>query len=342
MLVCGFATVLLAAVMALLPVPYVVLSPGPVLNTLGSVDGKPLIAVSGRTTYPTTGELDLTTVVVNGGPQQHVSLLQVAQGWLDRTRSVVPQEEVYPPDQTAQQANELDQAEMVSSQESAKAAALRSLDIPVPTTLTVDGTDPGAPAAGILRKGDVILGVDGKETADLTSLRNLLQAITPGEAATVSIRRDGKQQDVAVKTRAAADGRTLLGVFIDPTFHFPFQVTIQIENIGGPSAGTMFALGIIDTLTPGDLTGGQDIAGTGTMDPDGVVGPIGGIQQKLVGARRAGARYFLAPADNCSEVVGHVPDGLSVVKVATLDEARHAVETIAAGKGTASLPSCSG
>jgi Lon-like protease len=145
---------------------------------------------------------------------------------------------------------------------------------------------------------------------------------------------------VSVGTIASPeDGRTVLGVYIDPTFDFPFSVKIQIEDIGGPSAGTMFALGIIDMLTPGDLTGGKKIAGTGTIDADGRVGPIGGIRQKLVGARRAGASYFLAPADNCEEVRKHVPDGLAVVKVDTLDTARNAVTAIAAGKA-GSLPGC--
>jgi PDZ domain-containing protein len=135
-------------------------------------------------------------------------------------------------------------------------------------------------------------------------------------------------------------GQTLLGVLIDPNYRFPIEVDIKIENIGGPSAGMMFSLGVIDKLTPGPMTGGRKIAGTGTIDSSGEVGPIGGIQQKLVGARDAGAEWFLAPADNCREVVGHVPAGLRVVKVSTLHEAHVAVETIGEGKDTSRLPTC--
>ena len=92
-------------------------------------------------------------------------------------------------------------------------------------------------------------------------------------------------------------------------FKFPFDVKISLDKVGGPSAGMMFALGIVDTVTPGDLTGGKHVAGTGTITPDGAVGPIGGIGQKMVGARSGGATMFLAPAANCDDVVGHIPDG---------------------------------
>jgi PDZ domain-containing protein len=157
----------------------------------------------------------------------------------------------------------------------------------------------------------------------------------------VVLRRGGTKQTVSVTTTRSDDGRTILG--IEPKFTFPFDVKIQIEDIGGPSAGTMFALGIIDKLTPGDLTGGQFVAGTGEISPDGTVGPIGGIAEKMVGAHDAGAHWFLAPADNCDEVVGRVPDGLRVVRISTLHDARLAVEKIGAGGDAASrLPTCRG
>jgi PDZ domain-containing protein len=143
-----------------------------------------------------------------------------------------------------------------------------------------------------------------------------------------------------VRTSAGPAGEALIGVELDPSYRFPFSIRIGIDNVGGPSAGTMFALGIIDTLTPGSLTGGQRIAGTGTISAAGGVGAIGGIRHKMVGARRAGARWFLAPAANCAEVVGHVPAGLRVVRVRTLSEALDAVQRIAAHRETGSLPAC--
>lgn len=340
MLIAGFSAVLIACLAVLLPVKYAVLHPGPVLNTLGQVDGKPLIAISGRATYPTSGQLDLTTVSVVGGPDRRVALTQVIFGWLDRTAAVVPEEEIFPPGQTQQQSDAENKAEMVSSQESATAAALSTLGIAVPTTIAVAEVPASSPAAQVLKAGDVILAVNDQAVTDLSKLRAALQAAKPGVAVRVKVRRKGQTETVSTRTVASdQDGRAVLGVFIDPTFHFPFSVKIQIEDIGGPSAGMMFALGIIDTLTPGSLTNGKRIAGTGTIDADGTVGPIGGIRQKLVGARRAGARYFLAPADDCDEVRKHVPDGLQVVKVATLDQSRSAVTAIAANQA-ANLPTC--
>ena len=341
LLLAGFVTVALVAAAFLMPVKYAVLRPGPALNTLGKENGKDLIAIEGRASYPTSGALDLTTVSVFGGPGSHVELYQVVEGWLDPAVAVVPEEEVFPKGQTAEQSKEENQREMTSSQESATAAALTSLGIPIGTKVTISEVDSKAPSSKSLQAKDVLVSINGVATSDLEKLREGLQRTEPGEVAKVVVRRAGKDVPLEVTTRAGDDGRTQLGVFIDASFDFPFDVKIQIEDIGGPSAGTMFALGIIDKLTPGPLTGGKKIAGTGTMDADGTVGPIGGIRQKLVGARRAGATWFLAPADNCNEVVGHVPDGLAVVRIATLDEAKAAVEKIGQGAAASSLPTCS-
>ena len=335
-----FASVLLAALVAMLPVPYVVLGKGPALDTLSAPDGQPLIEISGRTTYPTNGHLYLTTVSILGGPGRPMSafpLATVLRAWIDPEQQVVPQEAVYPPGQTAQQADEETRQEMTDSQTSATAAALAELGIPV--QLSVGGIGSGAPSAATLKTGDVLVNVAGKAVTGYGPLRQALTGVKPGTAVPVVLRRAGHQQAVSVTTTRSDDGRTILG--IEPKFTFPFKVKIQIEHIGGPSAGTMFALGIIDKLTPGDLTGGQFVAGTGAISPDGTVGPIGGILEKMVGAHEAGARWFLAPADDCEEVVGHVPDGLRVVRISTLHDARLAVETIGAGGDAASrLPTC--
>jgi len=340
LLLTGFVTIALAATAWLMPVHYAVLRPGPALNTLGDENGMPLIAVSGRQTYPTSGALDLTTVSVFGGPGNHVEIYQVISGWLDPSVAVVPEESVFPPGQTAEQSQQENRREMVTSQESATAAAMASLGIAVPTRITVTEVDAGAPASAALQAKDVLVEINGVTVDSIDALRVGLERTAPGEVAEMVVRRDGTDREVQVRTRTGTDGKTQIGVFIDAAFDFPFDVKIQIEDIGGPSAGTMFALGIIDKLTPGPMTGSKQIAGTGTMDADGTVGAIGGIRQKLVGARRAGATHFLAPSDNCPEVVGHVPDGLTVVRVATLDEARTAVEKIGTGAAPSALPSC--
>jgi PDZ domain-containing protein len=216
---------------------------------------------------------------------------------------------------------------------------MHELGIPVPTTLTVAGFSPGSDAEEALAEGDVVLAVDGYEVPDLPQLRDRMQQVDPGDPVTVRVERDGAPVEVEVTTTRGPEGETLLGVLIDPRYEFPFDVSIQIEDIGGPSAGMMFALGIVDKLTPGAMTGGVTVAGTGTISAQGEVGPIGGIRQKMWGAREAGAAYFLAPVANCDEVAGHAPDGLRVIAVNTLGEAVEALDSVAAGGG-AGLPGC--
>lgn len=338
-LVCGALAVVLLSVLALLPVPFAVESPGPVRNTLGSSGGTPLISVSGAPTHRARGALDLTTVQVSGGPTSRLDVLQVLQAWLSPTREALPVEQLYPVGATAKQVEAAGAQQMTTSQEDATAAALHELGTPVPTTLRVAGFPDGSLAAGRLAEGDVVTAVDGRAVGDLSALRDALQAGPAGRAVRVGVQRDGRAEQVTVPTAADADGRVVLGVLVDPEFHFPFRVTIAVDRIGGPSAGMVFALGVIDVLTPGSMTGGREIAGTGTIDPDGDVGPIGGIAQKMAGAADAGATAFLAPASDCDEVVGHVPDGLQVVRVATLHEARQAVEALGRGEGD-DLPTC--
>ncbi len=333
------ATLVLLTVMVFLRVPYAVSSPGPTRDTLGEVDGSPLIEVEGTRTYPSTGELRLTTVSVAGGPGFPVTLPQAVAGWISGTRTVRPVEVVFPPDVTQEQLDEQNQAAMTSSQENATVAALEELGYEVPAELTVAGTVEDTGAVGVVEEGDVVESFQGSPVDSYTALIAALADTRPGTTVRLGVVRDGEPLDLEIVTGERADGGSQLGVFIDPEFDLPVDVTIQIEDIGGPSAGLMFALGIIDRLTPEDEVAGVVVAGTGTMDVNGTVGPIGGIQQKLVGARRDGATWFLAPADNCAAVVGNVPDGLRVVRVATLDEGREAMEAIGAGDGDR-LPTC--
>lgn len=333
----GSAALLLA--MLLLPVPYVVNSPGPTLNTLGEYDGEPLIDISGAETYDSTGELRLTTVSSTGGPGFRSTLVGVVAGWVSGSSQVIPVEYVYPQGVTREQVAEQNQAQMTSSQENATVAALEELGYTVPTTMRIAGTVEDGPAQGKLQEDDVLVSVDGVTMATYAQLIDLLKVTDPGTTLTIGVQRDGQAVDVPVVAEAKDGGGSQLGVYIDPTFDLPVDVSIKIEDIGGSSAGTMFALGIIDRLTPQDEANGVHIAGTGTMDLNGDVGPIGGIRQKMAGSVRDGATWFLAPADNCDEVVGHVPDGLNVVRIDTLHGAREAVEAIGSGD-TADLPTC--
>ncbi|KGM09680.1 YlbL family protein [Cellulomonas bogoriensis] len=333
-------TALLASAAFVIPVPYAVSSPGPTRDTLGEHDGAPLITIDGTDTHDSSGQLLLTTVSVAGGPGFPVSVPMMVRSWFDADRSVTPVELVFAPDETREQIDERNQALMISSQEQASVAALQELGYEVPAALVVVEAMPGTGADHVVRPDDVIVEVDEQEVDSFTALAAVMEDVEPGTTVVLGVVRDEVRYDLRVETVEDEDsGRALLGVMINPEFDLPVDVDIEIDNVGGPSAGSMFALGIIDMLTEEDETGGEVIAGTGTVDLHGDIGPIGGIRQKLAGSLRDGASWFLAPADNCDEVVGNVPDGLVVVRVETLAEARAAVQAIGEGQAQ-DLPAC--
>lgn len=340
LLVSGLSAVVLGGVVATLPVPYVVFSPGPVRDTLGTTaEGEPLIVVDGAETYPTDGQLDLTTIRVAGGPLGRVTVLDAMQAYVDGSRSLRPVETVYPPDETREEARKVSDAQMQSAQQSAAVAALLELGETVPARLLVTGFGGNPASEAVLEEGDVVVSVDGQALAGSGALVDLLQTYEPGDVVDIAVDRDGEQVVEPIELASSDSGAVILGVLIRPEYELPYEVSYDVGGIGGPSAGLMFALGIYDKLSPGALTGGAHIAGTGTMADDGAVGPIDGIQQKLVGARDVGADWFLAPADNCVDVVGAVPDGIRVTAVASLEEAVEAVEAVAAD-ATDDLPTC--
>lgn len=339
MLVLVAAVAVLTIVAGLLPVPYVVLGPGPTENTLGTLSGgAPLIKITGRQTYPTTGHLNLVTVSVTGGPGYHLDLLTALRGWVDSKVAVVPEDVVFPPNTSVTQVEQQNTQEMTGSQQDATYVALHHLGIPVGEQVVVQSLVSGSPADGHLKPGDVIRTVDGKTVGSPDAVRSIIEAHKPGDTITMTVDRAGKTLTVQV-VAAEQSGRTVVGFYPATQFSFPFTVSIDPGNIGGPSAGLMFTLGIIDKLTPENLTGGKFIAGTGTIDSAGTVGPIGGIQQKMVAARAAGATFFLTPAGNCAEALASDPAGLKLVKVSSLDTALSALSDIRSGAAT---PSCTG
>ncbi|GGS64721.1 hypothetical protein GCM10010156_24540 [Planobispora rosea] len=336
----GFLTLGLGVAGTVLPVPYVVLSPGPTENTIGDVEGKPVISITGRQTYPTDGKLSLVTVAYQGGPGTRIDLFTALRGWVDPAIAVVPEETIFPPTTTAEQVEERNTQEMTNSQDDATAAALTELKIDYTALVVVAGTEKGFPAHGKFTQGDEIVSVDGVPVTDRRMIASTVQKHKVGEQVTFVVKRGGKDVTVTVPTVAAEEGGApVVGITMGIRYKFPFDVDISVGDVGGPSAGMMFSLGIMDKLTPGSMTGGKSIAGTGTITPDGVVGSIGGIQQKMVGAREAGATIFLTPAENCAEALAAAPDGLTLVKVKTLHEAVQALGVVRTGSGT--LPSCS-
>lgn len=344
----GWSLVLLAlaatVALSFVPSPYVIQEPGPAYDTLGTVevDGEnvDLVEVDAET-FPTSGELNMLTVSIVGSRETRPGWFEVAAAWFDRSKSVVPLDLVYPEGTSLEQSREANRVEMANSQNDAVAAALLELGYEIPSTLIIAGLVGDSPAEGLAEPGDRVVSMNGETFSDVPALREALREHGTDSPVELVLLRGDEEVTVQV-TPALSDEETpapILGISISVEYEFPIAIDIQLENVGGPSAGMMFALGIVDKLTPGAMTGGEVIAGTGTITRDGEVGPIGGIRQKLYGARAVGAQWFLAPAENCDEVVGHVPDGLEVFAVSTLDEALAAVEA-AGGGDRAGLPTC--
>jgi len=338
LLIAGIGVLACLVVVFLVPVPYVALIPGPTYNTLGPLDGKPVVQISGHRTYTAPGHLNMVTVSYIGGPGANppFNIIAALQAWLSPHEAVVPQQELFPPGQTQQQVVKQDSEQMANSQQTAQAAALCQLGIKFTTIDTIASTISGLPAAGRLRRGDVITAVDGKPVTCRSSAATMIRARPVGRQVELTITRGNTSRKISLRT-ASYGGQPVIGVNVVESFKFPFAVKINIGDIGGPSAGTMFALAIIDKLTPANLTAGKFIAGTGEISVDGTVSPIGGIQQKLAAARAAGATVFLAPAGNCQDTSGAVPPGLRVVKISTLSGAIAALNALKAGQP---VPSC--
>jgi Lon-like protease len=335
LIVAGGLFVVLFLLALVLPVPYVVLSPGPTFNTLAADDnGSQIIVIKGRATNHTTGNLNMTTVDVS---TRTLTAFQALDGWLLKDEVVVPRSSEFPPGQSQQQVDRQNKQDFAESQDNATAAAQCELGYPPRFgVITVSGN---SPAQGKLEPGDVLTSLDGNAISSDTELRGMLAKLAPGTQVSVGVLRTAKPATVSVKL-GSASGRTggVIGISVGPVCAAPFSVDLGLGNqIGGPSAGMMFALGIIDKVGPADLTAGRFIAGTGTITADGKVGAIGGIALKMIAARGAGASVFLAPADNCSDVRGATPTGLNVVKVATLHEAVQDLLAIQKGQ---SVPHC--
>ncbi|MFJ3666280.1 PDZ domain-containing protein [Streptomyces sp. NPDC090106] len=337
-----------------IPVPYAEMSPGPTVNTLGEHDGEPVLQISGHKTYATSGHLNMTTVRVTSADYR-MNLVEAVYGWLAHDNKVVPHDTLYPDGKTEEQSTQENAEEFSQSQESAKVAALKQLDVPVKSFVIVSTVVKDSPSEGKLHAGDVIKAVDGTVVKEPTDVAELVTQHKPGEKVVFTIvpakeqaaaEKENKTatetEDVTITTATSTDSaekRAIVGISAGTDHTFPFTIDIKLADVGGPSAGLMFALGIYDKLTPGSLTGGKFVAGTGTIDDDGTVGPIGGIEMKTVGARDKGAQYFLTPADNCASAAEDTPDGLTLVKVKTIEDALGALKDIRSGK-TSDLPKC--
>lgn len=322
------------------PTPYVIEQPGPTFNVLGEDKDVPLISIEGAPSYETSGNLDLLTVQIVGNRENTPSWLELFVAWSDPAKSVLPLNEVFPANQTAEQSRAESSAMMEQSQQEAINVALSKLGYVVPVNIYISEVQKDSPSSGQLVAADFIRSINGVEISNIEQLRTQVNKFDGKTPVRVVVDRENETKEFDLTPKKDDSGAWRLGIVVGYKYEFPVKVNLQLADVGGPSGGMMFALGIYDRMTPGILTGGKYIAGTGTIAAGGQVGPIGGIQQKLYGAAKAGAKYFLAPADNCNEVVGQIPDGLEVFKVSTFDQALLATEKIGKGEDLSSLARC--
>lgn len=311
-----------------LTVPYAAEGPGPVVDTLGEVDGTKVVDVEAPETFDTTGELSMTTVSV----RTNMTLAQALGRWMFTDDTIVPIDTVIPQDMSDEDVQEANQQAFIQSESAATLAAMDYLQLPVKIQVAQVLDD--MPAADVVELNDIITGVDGEEVSDPVKVQELIQAKQPGDDIELTLDRGGKEvtETVELGENPHQSGSALLGVSMLTVPDNDVEVDYNLQDIGGPSAGMMFSLAVIDKLSPGDLNGGKRVAGTGTIGEDGAIGPIGGIVHKVGAAAEQGSELFLAPAQNCAEAVSRDHGGMVVASVETLDDAISTMEDFAAGK----------
>jgi PDZ domain-containing protein len=327
----------LAAFVVFRPMPYVTYEPGGSIDVLGKSDGKEIIQVTGHKSYRDDGQLRMTTVLVST-PGARLDLFTLMYDWFDPEDDLYPYAAVYAPNESDDEHRQQGQAEMVDSQQAATAVAEEELGYDV-VHVMVRSVTRGMPAQGHLEKGDELISIGGQPVHSRADVQNAITGAPADQPLDFVVRRGGQDVTTSI-TPTILDGNQVVGIKIGVDFDHPFDVKVRINpNIGGPSAGLMFSLGIYDTLTPGSLTGDHAIAGTGTMDEGGTVGPIGGIMQKIVGARNDGAQLFLVPPDNCDEALQARNGDMRLVKAVTMHAAVKAIESWVKNPD-ADLPTC--
>lgn len=328
-----------------LTVPFAAEGEGPTFNTLGEVDGVPVVditGVDGDELDQTSGNLNMTTVAV----RTKMTLPQMMGRWLASDDTVVPLETVIPANSSADEVARQNAAAFASSESNATVAAMNRLGRPLETVI-YDVSD-GAPADGTVKTNDVVTSVDGDRVTLPSDISDAIGGKKPGDEVTLGIRRDGRdvteqvtlgempeelQGDADVEAASGGNGRAYLGVTMVAQPADGIRVSYNLRDIGGPSAGLMFSLAVVDKLSPGELSGGEFVAGTGTIDADGTVGPIGGITHKIAAAEHAGATVFLVPRGNCDEATSKSYDGdITLLAVDSLDGAVKALDARNAGQ----------
>lgn len=313
--------------LSMVTVPYVALGPGPTFDTLGEVDGKQVVQIEGAELHPTTGHLNMTTVSQRDG----LTLGQALVFWASGRDQLVPRDLVYPPDKSKEEIEEANSKDFRQSEDSAEYAALHYLKYPM--AVTVENVDSEGPSGDKLQPGDAIEAVNGTPVANLEEFQEILKTTKPGDTLEVAYRRKNAPAGTVDITLGKHPEREqgLLGVGVLDAPWAPFTIDFNLANVGGPSAGLMFSLAVVDKLTTGDINGSKFVAGSGTITGDGEVGSIGGITHKIEAAGEAGATVFLVPADNCDEAKTADVTGVELLKVETLEQAIGSLRTLSAG-----------
>jgi len=329
----------LAVLLVVIPVPFVTWGPGGTRDTLGT--GEPLIQVDDVTTYPTTGRLDMTVVTVTSADGR-LSLPQALLAYWLPHRDTLPRTAVYPEGKPAAKVKQEEAELMSTAQDDAVVAALRTAGQPVTPMPAVSSVTVDGPAHDLLLPGDLVVAVDGVPTRDQAAVKRAIRAHRPGDEVTIRVLRERVETTVVVPTVASKDDPqvAVVRITLGAGYRYAPRISFDVgQRIGGPSAGLVFALAIYDKITPGALLDGRHVAGTGTITPSGDVGSIGGIQEKIASAEDAGAEVFLVPAANCGDLAGATTD-VSLVKVATLQDAVDALQTLDQPRGADRLPRC--
>jgi len=313
--------------LAMVTVPYVSLGPGPTFNTLGEVEGKEVVDIEGTEVHKTTGQLNMTTV----SQRDNLTLGQALTLWMSGHEQLVPRDLVYPPDKSKDEIDEANNEEFKQSENSAEYAALGYLKYA--QAVTVQNVTKDGASAGKLQEGDAIDGVDGVPVSSLEQFQGIMEKTKPGQQVVLDFRRKNAPPGVAtIKLKSNPDKpHGFLGIGVVEAPWAPFKIDFNLANIGGPSAGLVFSLAVVDKLTTGDLSGAKFVAGTGTITSDGKVGSIGGITHKILAAHEAGATVFLVPADNCDEAKSAHEDDIDLLKVDTLTQAVDSLKALSAG-----------
>jgi PDZ domain-containing protein len=277
-------------------------------------------------------------------PDSYITAFDIFYGWVDKNRAVLPREQVYPAGETAAEAVREGAAEMSSSQINATAAALAYLGYQSPSKLVVVDVSKESKAHEVIMRNDQLLSIDQVKLNNTTEVLRYLEGKEAGQVVSVEIERAGVGRlikKIALSPRP--DGSAFIGIIIQEKFDFPFDVQIQLAETGGPSGGLIFALGIVEKLTQLDLIRSRNIAGTGTITTDGLVGPIGGIAEKIIGAKNDGVEIFFTPVNNCQDINlsdqlsnGQGGKAMKIVPVATLAEAIEVLKLPESAK----FPSC--